>query len=93
MLGNVWADPLWTTLWMLTPVALLIALFLIQQGMLQNFLSYQAVATIEEAQQPLPMGLVVSQEAIKMPGTNGGSFLNAGSSHSFENPIALTNLV
>lgn len=48
------------------PVALLIALFFIQQGALQNFLPYQAVTTIEGAQQLLPMGPVASQEAIKM---------------------------
>lgn len=75
------------------PVALLIALFFIQQGALQNFLPYQAVTTIEGAQQLLPMGPVASQEAIKMLGTNGGGFFNANSSHPFENPTALTNFV
>jgi K+-transporting ATPase A subunit len=39
------------------------------------------------------MGPVASQEAIKMLGTNGGGFFNANSSHPFENPTALTNLV
>ncbi|MEO3147228.1 potassium-transporting ATPase subunit KdpA, partial [Escherichia coli] len=92
-LGNAWVDLLRITLWVLTPVALLIALFFIQQGVLQNFLPYQAVTTIEGAQQLLPMGPVASQEAIKMLGTNGGGFFNANSSHPFENPTALTNFV
>ena len=92
-LGNAWVDLLRITLWVLTPVALLIALFFIQQGALQNFLPYQAVTTIEGAQQLLPMGPVASQEAIKMLGTNGGGFFNANSSHPFENPTALTNFV
>lgn len=74
-------------------MALLIALFFIQQGALQNFLPYQAVNTVEGAQQLLPMGPVASQEAIKMLGTNGGGFFNANSSHPFENPTALTNFV
>lgn len=65
----------------------------IQQGALQNFLPYQAVNTVEGAQQLLPMGPVASQEAIKMLGTNGGGFFNANSSHPFENPTALTNFV
>lgn len=65
----------------------------IQQGALQNFQPYQAVNTVEGAQQLLPMGPVASQEAIKMLGTNGGGFFNANSSHPFENPTALTNFV
>lgn len=92
-LGNAWVDLLRITLWVLVPVALLIALFFIQQGALQNFLPYQAVNTVEGAQQLLPMGPVASQEAIKMLGTNGGGFFNANSSHPFENPTALTNFV
>ncbi len=56
-------------------------------------LPYQAVNTVEGAQQLLPMGPVASQEAIKMLGTNGGGFFNANSSHPFENPTALTNFV
>ncbi|EIY9955962.1 potassium-transporting ATPase subunit KdpA, partial [Shigella flexneri] len=67
-LGNAWVDLLRITLWVLVPVALLIALFFIQQGALQNFLPYQAVNTVEGAQQLLPMGPVASQEAIKMLG-------------------------
>lgn len=92
-LGNAWVDLLRITLWVLVPVALLIALFFIQQGALQNFQPYQAVNTVEGAQQLLPMGPVASQEAIKMLGTNGGGFFNANSSHPFENPTALTNFV
>ncbi len=43
--------------------------------------------------QSLPMGPVASQEAIKELGTNGGGFFNANSSHPFENPTPLTNLL
>ena len=41
--------------------------------------------------QSLPMGPMASQEAIKELGTNGGGFLNANSSHPYENPTPLTN--
>ena len=41
--------------------------------------------------QTLAMGPVASQEAIKMLGTNGGSFFNANSAHPYENPTALSN--
>ncbi|MGK7293359.1 potassium-transporting ATPase subunit KdpA, partial [Salmonella enterica] len=79
-------------LWILFPVALIIALFFIQQGVPQNLSAYQPITTLEGAKQLLPMGPVASQEAIKMLGTNGGGFFNANSSHPFENPTALTNL-
>src|ERR1700727_1771916 len=48
----------------------------------------QTVAT-----QSIAQGPVASQEAIKMLGTNGGGFFNANSSHPFENPAPLSNLM
>ena len=75
--GNAWADLFRITLYVLLPIALLIALFFVSQGTLQNFLPYLHVTTLEGAQQTLPMGPVASQEAIKMLGTNGGGFFGA----------------
>ncbi len=92
-LGNAWMDLVRITLWILLPLALLIALLFIQQGSLQNLLPYQPFTSVEGVKQLLPMGPVASQEAIKMLGTNGGGFFNANSSHPFENPSALTNMV
>lgn len=92
-LGNAWVDLTRITLWLLLPISLLIAVFFIQQGVPQNFLPYQAFTTLEGVHQSLPMGPVASQEAIKMLGTNGGGFFNANSSHPFENPTALSNIV
>lgn len=92
-LGNAWMDLVRITLWILLPLALLIALLFIQQGALQNLLPYQPFTSVEGVKQLLPMGPVASQEAIKMLGTNGGGFFNANSSHPFENPSALTNIV
>ena len=91
--GNAWADLFRITLYVLLPIALLIALFFVSQGTLQNFLPYLHVTTLEGAQQTLPMGPVASQEAIKMLGTNGGGFFGANSAHPFENPTVLTNFV
>ncbi|MCE6963165.1 potassium-transporting ATPase subunit KdpA [Enterobacter sp. MW07] len=90
-LGNAWVDLTRITLWVLLPISLLLALFFIQQGTLQNLHAYQPYTSLEGAKQLLPMGPVASQEAIKMLGTNGGGFFNANSSHPFENPTALTN--
>ncbi|WP_194205469.1 potassium-transporting ATPase subunit KdpA [Superficieibacter sp. 1612_C1] len=92
-LGNAWVDLTRITLWILLPLSLLLALFFIQQGAIQNLLPYQSITSLEGVQQWLPMGPAASQEAIKMLGTNGGGFFNANSSHPFENPTALTNFV
>jgi len=43
--------------------------------------------------QTIAQGPVASQEIIKEFGTNGGGFFNANSSHPFENPTPLTNLI
>ncbi len=92
-LGNTWVDLTRITLYVLLPVSLVIALFFISQGTLQNIAAWQPFTSLEGAHQLLPMGPVASQEAIKMLGTNGGGFFNANSSHPFENPTALTNFV
>jgi potassium-transporting ATPase potassium-binding subunit len=91
--GNAWVDLTRVTLWVLLPISFVYALFLVQQGAIQNFDAYRAAQTLEGARQTLAMGPVASQEAIKMLGTNGGGFFNANSAHPFENPTPLTNFV
>ncbi|PEI04474.1 potassium-transporting ATPase subunit KdpA [Pantoea agglomerans] len=92
-LGNAWRDLTRITLYVLLPISLLMALFFVSQGGIQNFAPYHSFTTLEGVQQTLSMGPVASQEAIKMLGTNGGGFFNANSAHPFENPTVLTNLV
>jgi len=92
--GNFWID-IWRSIaYLLLPICFVFALILMSQGVIQNFLPYQDVATLENGgKQVLAMGPVASQEAIKMLGTNGGGFFNANSAHPFENPNALTNFL
>jgi K+-transporting ATPase ATPase A chain len=92
-LGNFWVDLIRATLYVLLPVCIVYALFLVSQGALQSFAAYRELGTLEGAKQLLPLGPVASQEAIKMLGTNGGGFFNANSSHPFENPNPLTNFI
>jgi K+-transporting ATPase ATPase A chain len=92
-LGNFWADITRITLYLLLPICLVYAVFLIASGVPQTFASLVDATTLEGATQSIVVGPVASQEAIKMLGTNGGGFFNANSSHPFENPTALTNLV
>jgi len=91
--GNFWVDLTRCTLYVLLPIAIVVCLFFIWQGMPQNLADYTQVMTLEGAKQTIAQGPVASQEVIKMLGTNGGGFFNANSSHPFENPNALTNLV
>ncbi|HDL7751223.1 TPA: potassium-transporting ATPase subunit KdpA [Yersinia enterocolitica] len=92
-LGNAWVDLVRITLYVLLPIALIIALIFVSQGVLQNLDGYLHITTLEGVKQTLPMGPVASQEAIKMLGTNGGGFFGANSAHPFENPTAFSNFV
>ncbi len=92
-IGNFWADMTRVTLYVLLPISIVYALFLIASGVPQTMAGVVDVQTLEGAKQSLLLGPVASQEAIKMLGTNGGGFFNANSAHPFENPTALTNLV
>ncbi|HUL50697.1 MAG TPA: potassium-transporting ATPase subunit KdpA [Gemmatimonadales bacterium] len=90
-LGNFWADLVRGTLYLFLPLSAVLALFFVQQGVIQNFSHYMTATTLEGAKQVLAMGPVASQEAIKQLGTNGGGFFNANSAHPFENPTPWSN--
>jgi potassium-transporting ATPase potassium-binding subunit len=92
-LGNFWFDLIRTVLWVLTPIAFVVAIVLVFQGSIQNFSHYLNVSTITHLPQQIAMGPVASQEAIKELGTNGGGFFNTNSAHPFENPTGFTNLL
>ena len=92
-IGNFWADLVRATVYVLLPLSVIIALFFCSQGVIQNLHPYTVATTVEGKTQTIAQGPVASQEAIKMLGTNGGGFFNANSSHPFENPSPLTNMV
>ncbi len=92
-LGNFWADVTRVTLYLLLPLCIVYALFLVANGVPQTFASLVDATGLEGVKQSIALGPVASQEAIKMLGTNGGGIFNANSAHPFENPNALTNLV
>lgn len=92
-LGNFWVDLTRCSLYVLLPISIVIGLFLVSQGMPQNFHAYQSVRSIEGFAQTITGGPMASQEVIKELGTNGGGFVNANSASPNENPTALSNLV
>src|SRR3984885_9767086 len=92
-LGNFWVDLTRCVLYILLPISIVVGLVFIALGMPENLNAYTDAATLEGAKQVIAQGPVASQEVIKMLGTNGGGFMNTNSSHPFENPSALTNLI
>ena len=92
-IGNFWVDMTRATLYVLLPISIVAALFFVSQGSIQNFKPYETVQTVEGATQTIGQGPLASQLAIKMLGTNGGGYFNANSSHPYENPTPLSNLV
>src|SRR5258706_1112689 len=91
--GNFWVDITRCTLYILLPICIAYALFLVWQGIPQTLGPYVEATTLEGAKQTIAVGPVASQIAIKMLGTNGGGFFNANASYPFENPTALSNFV
>jgi K+-transporting ATPase ATPase A chain len=91
--GNFWVDVTRISLYVLLPIAIVIALVFVALGVPQTLAGSVDVTTLEGAKQTISMGPMASQEAIKQLGTNGGGFFNANSAHPFENPNAWTNII
>jgi K+-transporting ATPase ATPase A chain len=91
--GNFFVDLIRLTTRILLPVAIVVTLLLVWQGVPQTLSPNQTVTTIEGTLQDIPLGPVAALEAIKHIGTNGGGFFGGNSAHPFENPTPLTNLI
>ena len=92
-IGNFWVDLTKSTLYVLLPLALVLAFVLIALGMPQTLTASVDATTLEGATQTISQGPVASQIAIKMLGSNGGGFFNVNAAHPYENPTAWTNLI
>jgi K+-transporting ATPase ATPase A chain len=90
-LGNFWVDLTRATLYVLLPLAIVVALVFVALGLPQSLDATFAATTLEGAQQIIATGPVASQEAIKQLGTNGGGFFNVNAAHPFENPSAFSD--
>jgi len=100
-LGNFWVDLVRLHFYLLLPICIVYAVFLVSQGMIQNFQPYSVIPTVNSAtaaagppvQQTIAQGPMASQVAIKMLGTNGGGFVNANAAHPYENPTPFSNFI
>ena len=91
--GNFWVDLYRSLVYILLPLALILAVILISQGVVQTFDGAATATTVEGAQQTIARGPAASQIAIKQLGTNGGGFYNSNSSVPFENPNPFTSFL
>ena len=92
-LGNFWVDLYRSIAYILLPLAIILAVILIAQGVPQTFNGAATARTLEGAAQTIARGPVASQIAIKQLGTNGGGYYNSNSAVPFENPTGFTNLL
>jgi len=101
-IGNFWVDLVRSTLYILMPLALILAVILLSQGVVQTFSPSVKVSLLQTTKdadgktvsdQTIALGPAASQIAIKQLGTNGGGFFNVNSAHPFENPTPLSNFL
>jgi K+-transporting ATPase ATPase A chain len=101
-IGNFWVDTTRSVLYILLPLALVLALALVSQGVVQTLNGSVNVSLLQSIHdssgqvvngQVVAVGPAASQIAIKQLGTNGGGFFNVNSAHPFENPTPLSNFL
>jgi K+-transporting ATPase ATPase A chain len=101
-IGNFWVDLVRSTLYILMPLAIILSINLVSQGVVQTFRPYAKATVLQPLkdnsgkpvqEQVIALGPAASQVAIKQLGTNGGGFFNVNSSHPYENPTALSNFL
>jgi K+-transporting ATPase ATPase A chain len=94
MIGNFWVDLVRGTIYILLPIAFIVAIIFIAQGAIQTLAGPVHIHDLlNGVRQTIPRGPVASQETIKQLGTNGGGFFNANGAMPFENPTGLTNFL
>ncbi len=101
-IGNFWVDLTRSTVYILMPLSVVLALVLVSQGVVQTLGAYVKVPLLQPTidangapvtDQTIAVGPAASQIAIKQLGTNGGGFFNVNSAHPFENPTPLANFL
>ncbi|MHA0857509.1 potassium-transporting ATPase subunit KdpA [Paenibacillus sp. CMAA1364] len=91
--GNFFEDFVKAIIRIYLPLALLVTIVLVGLRVPQTFEPTASITTLEGVTQQIAMGPIASLESIKHLGTNGGGFFGVNSSHPFENPSPLTNVI
>ncbi|CAM3864213.1 potassium-transporting ATPase subunit KdpA [Mesobacillus zeae] len=92
-LGNFYVDLVRAHTRILLPLSFLVSMLLVSQGVPQTLSPNVEAMTQEGNVQQIARGPVAALESIKHLGTNGGGFFGVNSSHPFENPTPLSNVI
>jgi potassium-transporting ATPase potassium-binding subunit len=92
-IGNFWRDLYRTLVYILLPLAIVLGVILMSQGVVQTFHAHATATTLQGAHQTIARGPAASQISIKQLGTNGGGFYNSNSAVPFENPNGITDFL
>ena len=92
-IGNFWRDLYRSLVYILLPLAIVLGVILMSQGVVQTFHSHATAATLQGAHQTIARGPAASQISIKQLGTNGGGYYNSNSAVPFENPNGISNFL
>src|SRR6476659_4274750 len=92
-IGNFWRDLYRSLVYILLPLAVILGIVLMSQGVPQTFDGHATATTLQGGHQAIARGPVASQIAIKQLGTNGGGWYNSNSAVPFENPNGFTNFL
>ena len=101
-IGNFWVDTTRALLYVLIPLSLILALFLVSQGVVQTLSGSKTVNLLQPTvdsngqvvtQQTIATGPVSGMTAIEILGSNGGGFFNVNAAHPFENPTPFSNFL
>ena len=92
-MGNFFVDLQRATFLVLLPMAVIVAIFLLLNGVPMTLDGAANAVTLEGIAQTIARGPVAGFVAIKQLGTNGGGFFGPNSAHPFENPTFWTNVV
>ncbi|MGG0276699.1 potassium-transporting ATPase subunit KdpA [Bacillus rhizoplanae] len=92
-LGNFFVDFIRALTRVFLPIAFVAALIFVALGVPQTLDGAVTAHTIEGAKQTISRGPVASFVSIKELGNNGGGFFGANSTHPFENPSQISNIL
>jgi len=92
-LGNFYNLFLRSSLRILLPLAIIASVIYVWNGMPMTFEGKASMTSLQGENVQISRGPVAAFVAIKQLGTNGGGFFGTNSSHPFENPNYVTNIV
>ena len=92
-LGSFYVDLTRATIRVLLPLALVVSVILMGQGVPMTFEGAARATTLEGREQTIARGVTAGVVGIKQLGTNGGGYFGPNSAHPYENPTPLSNFV